>query len=112
MVKIIGYTRKMAGDKTKPQIHLIPSEAILGIAQALTFGREKHGRYEFRESELTHTEIIDSLMRHTLAYLGGENNDPETGYSHTWHIGANYAMLEYKRVHQPELDDRYKKEKK
>lgn len=99
----------MAGDKTKPRIHLIPSEATLGMAQALTFGVIKHGRYQFRDSDLTHTDIIDSLMRHTLAYLSGEDNDPETGYPHTWHIGANFAMLEWKRIHQPELDDRYKK---
>ncbi len=100
----------MAGEKSKdkPKIHLIPSEAILGMASAFTHGIEKHGRYEFRDNNLTYTEIIDALMRHTLAFLAGEDIDEESGLPHTYCIGANYAMLEWKRVHQPELDDRYK----
>ena len=100
----------MAGNKSdsgKAQIHLIPTEAILGMASALAMGAEKYGEYNFREG-LEYTRIINSLMRHTLAFLAGEDNDSESGLPHTYHIGANYAMLEYMRVHHPELDNRYK----
>lgn len=94
-------------DQGKPPVHLIPSEAIIGIAKALDFGAKKYGEYNFRLG-MKHTKIIDSLLRHTLAYLSGEDNDPESGLSHIHHLGANYAMLEYIRLHHPELDDRFK----
>jgi hypothetical protein len=94
-------------DEGKAPIHLIPSEAILGIAHSLGFGAKKYGEYNFRYG-MKHTKILDSLIRHALAYLAGEDNDPESGLSHIQHIGANYAMLEYLRIHHPELDDRFK----
>jgi hypothetical protein len=96
-------------DDGKPPIHLIPSEAITGIAKALDFGAKKYGEYNFRKG-IKHTKIIDSLIRHALAYLAGEDFDPESGLSHIQHLGANYAMLEYIRLHHPDLDDRFKNE--
>lgn len=69
-------------DSEKAQIHLIPTEAILGMASALGMGAKKYGAYNFR-SGIEYTRIIDSLMRHTLAYLAGEENDPESGLPHT-----------------------------
>ncbi len=98
-------------DDGKAPIHLIPTEAIIGIAHALGMGAKKYGAYNFRGG-IEYTRIIDSLMRHTLAYLAGEDNDPESGLPHTYHIGANFAMLEWMRIHHPELDDRYKSPKK
>lgn len=95
-------------DQGKAPIHLIPVEAIIGMSHALGFGANKYGEYNFREG-LEYTRLIDSLMRHTLAYLAGEENDPESGLPHTWHIGANFAMLEFTRINNPEMDDRYKK---
>jgi hypothetical protein len=97
-------------DSNKVPIHLIPTEAILGMAQALGMGAKKYGAYNFR-SGIEYTRIIDSLMRHTLAYLAGEENDQESGLPHTYHMLANAAMLEWMRVHHPELDNRYKNPK-
>lgn len=103
----------MAGpqSKGKPMISLVPQEAIIGIARGFEHGIEKHGKHEFRDNNVTYTEIIDSLMRHTLAYLSGEDIDPDSGLPHVQLIGCNYAMLEWKRVHHPEQDDRYKGKK-
>lgn len=95
----------------KPPIHLIPTEAIIGMANAFLMGIEKHGEHAYRDG-IKYTELIDSIMRHTLAFLDGEENDKESGMPHTWHIGANFAMLEYQRVHHKELDNRFKKEEK
>lgn len=95
-------------DSEKAKIHLIPTEAILGMAFALGMGAKKYGAYNFRGG-IEYTRIIDSLMRHTLAFLAGEDNDPESGLPHTHHILANAAMIEFMRVNRPECDDRYKK---
>lgn len=102
----------MAGqkhDEKKEQIHLIPVEFILGCAQALKMGAGKYGKWNYREG-IEYTRLIDSLMRHTLAYLNGEELDPESGLPHTYHMAANVSMLEWMRANKPEMDDRYKKE--
>jgi hypothetical protein len=103
----------MAGPKSKhkPKIHLIPSEVIIGMARGYEYGIIKHGRFNFRFNDVTQTEVADSLLRHTLAWLDGEDIDQESGLPHVWLIGANYGMLEWKRVHRPDLDDRYKGKK-
>ena len=103
----------MAGkklDQGKAPIHLVPTEIVVGIAMAFGMGAEKYGEWNYREG-ISYTRLIDSLLRHTLAFLNGEDNDPESGYPHTWHIGANIAMLEWMRVNKPELDNRYKGKK-
>lgn len=97
--------------KGKAPIHLIPSEAITAMAHGFGFGAAKYGEYNFRYG-IEWTELTDSLMRHTLAFLKGEDDDPESGLPHVWHIGNNFAMLEYMRVHHPELDNRFKNEAK
>ena len=79
------------------------------MGHAFAMGAEKHGPYSFRDEPIEYTELIDSLMRHTLAFLDGEDLDPESGLPHTYHILANAAMLEYTRVNAPEKDDRPKK---
>lgn len=102
----------MSGNKFdggKAPVHLIPVEFVLGTAQAFKMGINKYGKWNYREG-IEYTRLIDSLMRHTLAYLNGEELDPESGLPHTWHIGANAAMIEYMRVNKPEMDDRYKGE--
>ena len=102
----------MSGDKDdtgKPRIHLIPTEAILGMAAALEMGAKKYGDYNFRKG-ISYTRIINSLLRHTLAYLGGEDKDSESGLSHVDHIGANFSMLKYMEENCKKMDDRYKKE--
>lgn len=94
-------------DEGKAPIHLIPVEAILGTAHVFGMGAKKYGEYNFRKG-IRHTQIINSLLRHTLAYLDGEDNDPESGKSHIYHAMANCAMLIYMIHNKPELDDRYK----
>lgn len=94
-------------DQGKAPLHMIPEDAILGMAQAFAYGAQKYGEYNYRNGIHT-TRLTDSLGRHTLAYLAGENDDPESGLPHTYHILANAAMLEYMRIHRPEFDNRYK----
>lgn len=101
-------------DEGKAPLHLIPEEAIIGMAMAFGYGYKKYDepygtRWNFKKG-IEVTKLTDSLRRHALAYLKGEDLDPESGLSHVWHILANAAMLEYNRIHHPELDDRYRPE--
>lgn len=89
---------------------MIPEDAIIGMAEAFAYGSVKYERFNYRNG-LAYTRLTDSLMRHTLAYLKGEDIDPESGLPHTKLMLANAAMLEYMRIHKPEMDDRWKYEK-
>lgn len=94
-------------DKEKAPLHMIPEDAILGMAEAFAYGAKKYNRFNYKKG-LEYTRLTDALRRHTLAFLMGEDIDPESGLHHTKHILANAAMLEYTRIHKTEMDDRYK----
>jgi len=89
----------------KPQLHLVPTEAIIGIAEGLGYGATKYGKWNFKKG-LTFTALTDSLRRHTLAFLNGEDKDPESGIEHTKLILSNAAMLEWMRINKLSMDDR------
>jgi len=94
-------------DKAPVSMILEAKHAVEGCAKVLGFGAQKYERANWRKG-LSHTEICDSLLRHLSAYLGGEDNDPESGLPHVDHITCNAIFLgEMTRTH-PELDDRGK----
>jgi len=101
-----GGTKKDSG---KPRICLIPVEAITGCADALGFGAQKYGDYNYRGG-LKHTRLMDSILRHLTSHLQNEEIDPESGLPHLSHAIAGLSMLIWMTKHRPDLDDRYKKE--
>lgn len=96
-------------DAGKAQLHMCPEEAFIGMARAFEYGAKKYSKWNFKNG-IEFTRLSDSLQRHLLAFMSGEDNDPESGLPHTYHLLANAAMLEFMRVHRQEKDDRYKKE--
>ena len=98
-------------DQGKPRISLIPREAIEGAANALTFGALKYHSHNFK-SGIFYSRLADAALRHLIAWVDGENLDPESGLSHLDHALATLAMLKYMEQNRPDMDDRYKKEDK
>jgi Domain of unknown function (DUF5664) len=97
-------------DQGKPQLSLNPTEALNEMARAFEYGMKKYGRNNFKKGHAW-TRCIDATLRHTMAFSHGEDNDPESGYSHIAHALASLAMLSYHMVNHPELDDRKPEEK-
>ena len=98
-------------NKNKSQISMFVEArfAMEGAGQVLGFGLEKYSRGNWQKG-LSHTAICDSLLRHLIAYLAGEDNDLESAMPHVDHILCNALFLaEMTRTH-PELDDRTCKE--
>lgn len=96
-------------DQGKPDISLIPKDALWGAASALTFGAKKYGKHNFRNG-IEYTALASAAMRHLTAWIENENKDSESGLSHLDHAIASLCMLKFMEVHRPEMDDRYKKE--
>ena len=81
----------------KTRFDLVPFAALGEITDVLTYGASKYtannwcrgtgwGRY------------FSALCRHIFAWWGGEDKDPETGYSHLAHAGCCLLFLmEYQR---------------
>lgn len=94
-------------DAGKPKISLIPQEALWGMAQALTYGSNKYGMYNFKEG-IAYTRLADAAYRHLSAFMNGEDIDEESGNNHLFHAMASLAMLTYMQAERKDMDDRYK----
>lgn len=90
--------------KSELSMCLEHGEAMRQWAAGLVYGKKKYARGNWRKG-LPVTSVCDSLLRHTLAYLNGEDIDPESGLPHTGFILCNAAFLCEFAV-RPELDDR------
>jgi len=65
----------------KPQLSFILDAplAMEGLARRFELGAKKYARDNWKKG-LPDVEIIDSLMRHLLAYHNGEVSDPDGGF--------------------------------
>ncbi len=78
----------------KPQLSLILEApvALAGLASVLEGGVTEYGRGNWKKG-LDRDETIDSLLRHVVAMLNGEEFDEKTGKHNSFHILANALFL-------------------
>lgn len=86
--------KKLYGDK-KPPLGLIPPPAILELGVRMGEGARKYGPYNWREKGVNSMTYVAAINRHLMAYLDGEDIDPECPYgsSHMSAIMACAAIL-------------------
>jgi hypothetical protein len=96
-------------DQGKPEMDLLPREALVEIAKGFGFGAVKYGRFNWRNG-LKWSRVYSALNRHLAAWNAGEDFDPESGLNHLAHAGCNLMFLLTYLEEHPELDDRYGKE--
>lgn len=88
-------------------MELLSREALVQIAQVLTFGAKKYEAQNWRKG-LAWSRVLGAALRHLMAFNDGEDKDPETGLSHLAHLGCcTMFLLEYEKTHK-ELDNRHK----
>jgi len=94
-------------NEDKPMVSLVLDAhyGIEGMAYVLEHGLNKYSRGNWMKG-LSHTEICDSLLRHVMAYLSGEDEDRESGQLHVDHIAVNGLFLADMARRRPDLDDR------
>lgn len=93
-------------DSGKPKLSIIPTDALWGMAKALTYGASKYSLHNFRNG-IHYTRLADAAMRHLTVWMEGEELDKESGNSHLDHAMASLAMLKFMSVHRKEFDDRW-----
>jgi hypothetical protein len=103
-------TKQLGGqkfDSDKLRYDLLPPELLEEVARVLAFGAEKYSARNW-ELGMQWSRPFGAMMRHMWAWWGGEDKDPETGYSHLAHAACCIAFLvAYERRNAGE-DDRPK----
>lgn len=79
-------------DADKVRVELLPPDALLAIADVLTFGAAKYGDRNW-ETGLRFGRLYAAALRHLLAWWSGEELDPETGKPHLAHAACCVTML-------------------
>jgi dATP/dGTP diphosphohydrolase len=92
--------------KQKPQLHLVPSVALVECAKALKCGADKYTERNWANAEVCQSTYLSAILRHVGEIQDGEDIDPESGASHLGHIMANCAILLDARKCGTLVDDR------
>lgn len=98
-------------DSEKVKVELLSPLWLMGVGQVLTFGARKYAAHNWRRG-IERSRLLGACLRHVLAYLGGEDNDPETGLLHLYHASCCLMFASELHYSRPDLDDRYKGEAK
>ena len=94
-------------DQEKLRMDLLDPEFLEDVSKVLTYGSKKYNAHNWRGG-LNYSRIIGAIYRHLTAINKGEDIDPDSGLSHTSHLGANVQFLNWMMKHRPDLDDRWK----
>lgn len=89
-----GAGLKFDGGKPRPTLLMKGCAwALKGVSAVLAFGAAKYAEDSWRQVENGVERYSDALMRHLLAWMGGEENDEESGMPHLWHAATNIMFL-------------------
>lgn len=80
-------------DLGKLRFDLIPWPALVAIVSALTYGANKYGDDNWMRVPDGRKRYLAALLRHVVAYAGGETHDRESGIHHLGHAGACLLFL-------------------
>jgi len=89
----------------KPQWSLVDMTCFEDMVRVLEFGAKKYTPGNWKKG-LPIMSQYDSLARHMVAFMNGENTDPETGLSHLAHAQCNLMFMMHTMKHHSNLDNR------
>jgi hypothetical protein len=98
---------KTGGQKgRKPdQLGAVDPVALLELARLAGAGAEKYSRYNYLKG-FDWSLSVDALFRHLLAWLSGQDRDPETGVLHTTAVAWHAHCLTSFQLRKLGTDDR------
>lgn len=84
----------------------IPWDVLAGDARVHASGAAKYGERNWRVDKILASTYEGAIMRHFIAWFGGEDNDPDSGESHLYHIRCCCAVMLDAQIHGTLIDDR------
>lgn len=85
-------TKGVKFDADKTRYELVPPEGPHAVAVILGIGAKKYAARNW-EQGMEWSRPYAAIQRHLQAWWSGENNDPDTGKSHLWHVACNTFFL-------------------
>ena len=73
----------------------------------MTFGAKKYDSHNWRRG-FKWSRLLGAALRHILAFMGGQDKDPETNLSHLAHAACCIMFLLEHEAKGLGEDDRYK----
>lgn len=89
---------------------LVPFFVFDPMVRVLEFGAEKYDSWNWTKG-LSWNETCESLLRHTHAFMRGEDCDQESKLHHIGHMMCNVMFLSYMIITGKGVDDRYTADK-
>lgn len=93
--EIVETFAKLGGwkaDSGKLPLHLLPFDALCGVAEILDLGAKKYAARNW-EKGLAWDRVYSAALRHLFSWFQGEDIDPETGLSHMDHALCGLLFL-------------------
>lgn len=106
MAELTLKTEGLKYDKEKPRTDLLPSKALVAVAEVLAKGAVKYDTHNWRKG-IAWSRVYAATQRHLFAWNDGQTIDKESGFNHLAHACCNLMfLLEYAETHR-DLDDRF-----
>ena len=99
----------LKADDEKIRMELLSPVALEAIAKVMTFGAQKYTDHNWRKG-FKWSRLIGAALRHLMAFMKGEDKDPESGLPHLAHLGCCVMFLLEHQLTKIGKDDRYKGE--
>lgn len=97
-------------ERVKPtkreRLSLIPPMPLLEMARAFHAGAQKYEDFGYMKAPNL-GKYVDAMLRHVVAFMAGEDVDPETGIHHLAHAACNAFILQVLQAEGEATDDRY-----
>jgi hypothetical protein len=91
-VRIIDPETGGAKGQKQTRLGALDPLALKALGDVAGMGEEKYDRFNFAKG-YAWSLSVDALFRHLLAFLDGEDTDPESGLPHTAHVAWHGLAL-------------------
>lgn len=88
---------------------MLPSEGMRAVARVQAYGHKKYGDFHNFRKGMEVSRQCSCSMRHIMAFMDGEDLDPESMESHIAHAACRLMFLLQNLKDGKAIDDRFKK---
>lgn len=104
---LVSPDRALTYDDGKPPLANLPPAGLRGVAEVQRYGHAKYKNFNNYRKGMEHSRQISCAMRHLLAHMDGETNDPESGLPHIAHAACRIMFLMQNISDGVDIDDRF-----
>lgn len=96
-------------DDGKPPLANLPPEGLRAVARVQAYGHRKYKDFNNYRKGMEASRQVSCIIRHLMAYMDGEDLDPESKEHHVAHAACRCMFLLQNLKDEVLIDDRYKR---